>query len=52
MTTLQEFRSEVCGLVTSNPTHWFVIDALRRPKTLTHQRRLQEEVDSLFCDLV
>ena len=25
MTTLQEFRCEVCGLVTSNPTHWFVI---------------------------
>jgi hypothetical protein len=25
MTTLQEFRCEVCGLVTTNPTHWFVI---------------------------
>src|SRR5271170_6914414 len=25
MTSLQEFRCEVCGLVTTNPTHWFVI---------------------------
>jgi len=25
MTTLQEFRCEVCGLVTRNPIHWFVI---------------------------
>jgi hypothetical protein len=25
MTALQEFRCEVCGLVTANPTHWFVI---------------------------
>jgi hypothetical protein len=25
MTTLQEFRCEVCGLVTTNPVHWFVI---------------------------
>jgi len=25
MTTLQEFRCEVCGLVTTNPIHWFVI---------------------------
>ena len=25
MTTLQEFRCEVCGLVASNPIHWFVI---------------------------
>jgi hypothetical protein len=25
MTTLQEFKSEVCGLVTTNPIHWFVI---------------------------
>src|SRR2546426_4100221 len=25
MTTLQEFRCEVCGIVTSNPIHWFVI---------------------------
>ncbi len=25
MTTLQEFRCEVCGLVTTSPTHWFVI---------------------------
>src|SRR5580765_3429305 len=24
-TTLQEFRCEVCGLVTTNPLHWFVI---------------------------
>ena len=25
MTTLQEFRCEVCGLVTTNPVYWFVI---------------------------
>jgi hypothetical protein len=25
MATVQEFRCEICGLVTSNPTHWFVI---------------------------
>lgn len=25
MTTLQEFRCEVCGLVSTNPVHWFVI---------------------------
>jgi hypothetical protein len=25
MTTLQEFRCEVCGIVTSHPIHWFVI---------------------------
>jgi hypothetical protein len=25
MATIQEFRCEVCGIVTSNPTHWFVI---------------------------
>jgi len=25
MTTMQEVRCEVCGLVTTNPVHWFVI---------------------------
>ena len=25
MTTLQEFRCEICGRVTSSPNHWFVI---------------------------
>jgi len=25
MTSLQEFRCEVCGLVTTNPIRWFVI---------------------------
>ena len=25
MTSLQEFRCEICGTVTSNPSHWFVI---------------------------
>jgi hypothetical protein len=25
MTSLQEFRCEVCGLVTTHPIHWFVI---------------------------
>ncbi len=25
MASIEEFRCEVCGLVTSNPTHWYVI---------------------------
>ena len=25
MTALHEFRCEICGTVTSNPVHWFVI---------------------------
>ena len=25
MTALQEFRCEVCGLVTNQPDHWYVI---------------------------
>jgi hypothetical protein len=25
MTSLQEFRCEICGTVTGNPVHWFVI---------------------------
>jgi len=25
MTSLQEFRCEVCGRITNNPNHWFVI---------------------------
>ena len=25
MTSLQQFRCEICGLVTTNPIHWFVI---------------------------
>lgn len=25
MTALEEFRCEVCGIVTSDPIHWFVI---------------------------
>jgi hypothetical protein len=25
MTTLKEFRCEVCGIITSEPIHWFVI---------------------------
>jgi hypothetical protein len=25
MTTVQEYRCEICGRVTSNPMHWFVI---------------------------
>jgi hypothetical protein len=25
MTSLQEFRCEICGTLTSNPIHWFVI---------------------------
>src|SRR5438093_11101855 len=26
MTTLQEFRCEICGRITNNPDHWFVIE--------------------------
>ncbi len=25
MSSLQEFRCEVCGTITTTPTHWFVI---------------------------
>jgi hypothetical protein len=25
MTTLQEFKCEICGRITSSPNHWFVI---------------------------
>jgi len=25
MTTLQEFRCEICARITNNPDHWFVI---------------------------
>jgi hypothetical protein len=25
MATVQEFRCEICGIVTSNPIHWFII---------------------------
>jgi len=25
MTSLQEFRCEISGLITNNPDHWFVI---------------------------
>jgi hypothetical protein len=25
MTTLKEYRCEICGTVSSNPMHWFVI---------------------------
>jgi hypothetical protein len=25
MTTLQEFRCEICGTVTSHPVHWYII---------------------------
>jgi hypothetical protein len=25
MSSLQEFRCEVCGLVTNSPSHWYVI---------------------------
>jgi len=25
MTSLQEFRCEICGILTTNPVHWFVI---------------------------
>ena len=26
MSTLKEFRCEICGIVGENPTHWFVIE--------------------------
>ncbi len=25
MTTLKEYRCEICGIVTNNPIHWYVI---------------------------
>jgi hypothetical protein len=25
MSSLQEFRCEICGIVTNNPIHWYVI---------------------------
>jgi len=25
MASIQEFRCEICGRITDNPTHWFVI---------------------------
>jgi hypothetical protein len=25
MTTVQEFRCEICGIVTTEPNHWYVI---------------------------
>ncbi|SFS11366.1 hypothetical protein SAMN05421771_1953 [Granulicella pectinivorans] len=25
MSTLQEYRCDVCGITSTNPTHWFVI---------------------------
>jgi hypothetical protein len=25
MTSLQEYKCEICGTITSNPIHWFVI---------------------------
>ena len=25
MSTLKEFRCEICGIVSDNPTHWFII---------------------------
>ncbi len=26
MATLKEFKCEICGIMTENPMHWFVID--------------------------
>lgn len=26
MSTLREFQCEICGIVSANPIHWFVID--------------------------
>ena len=26
MSTLREFRCEICGMVSDHPVHWFVID--------------------------
>ena len=26
MSTLKEFRCEICGIVSDNPVHWFVIE--------------------------
>ncbi len=40
MTTLREFRCEICGIVTSNPLHWFVIHC--GDSDLTVHRRSSE----------
>lgn len=26
MSSLREFRCEICGVVTTNPSHWFLVD--------------------------
>jgi hypothetical protein len=26
MATLREFKCEICGIITDNPVHWFVIE--------------------------
>jgi hypothetical protein len=30
MSTLKEFRCEICGIVSENPIHWFVIECTIR----------------------
>jgi hypothetical protein len=34
MTTLQEFSCEGCGIITSNPIHWFVIQCGEKQLTV------------------
>jgi hypothetical protein len=34
MTSLQEFKCEICGRVTDSPTHWFVIQCSDRELTV------------------
>ena len=34
MTSLQEFKCEICGRVTASPTHWFVVQCNDRDLTV------------------
>jgi hypothetical protein len=34
MSFLQEFRCEICGIVTSSPNHWFVIQSAESQLTV------------------
>ena len=34
MASVQEFRCEICGTVTSNPIHWFVIQCSQSQLTV------------------
>lgn len=34
MSTLKEFRCEICGIVSENPVHWFVIECTDQKLTV------------------